>query len=80
MSRFFAEQPNPLDVVVGQCKEYPCSTISAVDLHLVDLLQRISTTPKNFPNLIERYRDDFDKLLDRRLWLEMTATPVEPKT
>ena len=75
MSRFFNEQPNPLDVVVGDVREYSCKTIMAVDAHLADLRERIRLAP-NVPKLLKQYRDDQDKLLDRRLWLEMTSTEM----
>jgi hypothetical protein len=74
MSRFFTEQPNPLDLVVGECKEYACRDIAAVDAHLADLRERINLAPQ-LPKLLKQYRADLDKLLDRRLWLEMTRTP-----
>lgn len=71
MSRFFSEQPNPLDIVVGVCQEYVCDSIEAVDFHLRDLQRRIKSAP-NMPALVVKYRADFDLLLDRRLYLEMT--------
>jgi hypothetical protein len=71
MSRFFTEQPNPLNVVIGQCKEYDCASIAAIDVLLSDLVTRIRAAPK-LPKLLKQYRSDLDLLLDRRLWLEMT--------
>lgn len=75
VSRFFIEQPDPLAQVIGQNKTYDCPTLVAVDAHLSELHHRIRSAPAKFPNLLAQYRADFDLLLDRRLWLEMTATP-----
>lgn len=73
MSRFFAEQPNPLDIVMGECAEYPCSTIEAVDAHLAEIGRRIKLAPPKMAPLLAKYHADQDKLLDRRLYLEMTT-------
>lgn len=70
MSRFFSEQPNPLNVVEGTCRLYDVPDIAACDKWLADLCFRIHSAP-NIPNLIAQYRADSDLLLDRRLWLEM---------
>lgn len=70
MSRFFSEQPNPLNIVEGTCRLYDCPDLAAVDTWLADLSFRIRSAPK-LPNLLAQYRADSDLLLDRRLWLEM---------
>jgi hypothetical protein len=72
MSRFFTEQPNPLNLVVGECREYDCPDLASVDTWLSDLAVRIRAAPK-LPKLLKQYRADQDLLLDRRLWLEMTT-------
>lgn len=70
VSRFFTEQPNPANVVVGQCCEYPCADIAAVDVQLSGLADRVRAATE-YPKLLIKYRSDLDLLLDRRMYLEM---------
>ena len=72
VSRFFAEQPNPLTVVVGSVCVYHCVDIATVDRFLRDLSQRIKEAPA-LPKVLASYRADQDLLLDRRQWLLMTT-------
>lgn len=72
MSRFFSEQPNPLNIVHGECRDYDAGDLAAVDAALADLRERIRLAPQ-LPKLLKQYRGDQDLLLDRRLWLEMTT-------
>lgn len=62
-----------LDTVVGRRgRRYPCPTVSAVDHHLAGLRDRI-TRAARFVDMVAEFREDVDLLLDRRMWLSLTA-------
>jgi endonuclease III len=56
--------------VDGVATVYACPTPAAVDAHLAELRNRIEWAHQ-LPKLQAQYREDCDRLLDRRRWLEL---------
>lgn len=55
-------------------RAYHCRTVEEVDAHLTELTRQ--RTSRNITDLVRaRIRTDIDRLLERRAWLEATATP-----
>ena len=64
--------PDPLTVVDGlNGSTYPCPDIPTLDAHLAALSDRLRHAAPRFPHLVRSFRKDIDRLLDRRLWLEL---------
>ncbi|GAB2995233.1 hypothetical protein LWP59_25195 [Amycolatopsis acidiphila] len=69
--RFF---PGELTTVTGRSGTlYLCPDTSTVDHHIARLYRRIEHTAAWRHEVLEKFWADIDLLLDRRIWLEMTA-------
>lgn len=58
-----------IDTVIGSDgRTYQCDTVAAIDTHIAHVHARLKAVS---PDLAVRYRDDIDKLLDRRAYLSL---------
>jgi hypothetical protein len=74
MGRLSTPEPpvDPLTSVLGvHGTPYPCPDIASLDAHIGWLCRRIAYANARFPRLVEAFRADIDRLLDRRCWLEI---------
>jgi hypothetical protein len=73
-----AHDPDPLTTVDGlNGSIYACPDIATLDAHLEALCTRLRHAAPQFPSLAEAFRAEIDRLLDRRLWLQLkTCVPA----
>jgi hypothetical protein len=86
---FLRSRSDPLAAVTSVLPDhyYPCPNIASVDRHIAELVRQLGTLspPGESPHGDARHRqairDDIDRLLDRRLYLELVregSAPVGP--
>ena len=66
---------DPLTTVFGaEGATYSCPDLPSLDAHLAKLCVRLGHATPRFPALIQLFRSEIDRLLDRRRWLELEST------
>jgi hypothetical protein len=65
-------EPDPLTTVDGlNGSTYPRPDIAMLDSHPAALCTRLQHAAPQFPSLAEAFRTEIDRLLHRRLWLQL---------
>jgi len=69
---------DPLRMVYGaRNNRYDCPDVAALDRHIHHLRRRIASIGEQACNIVDDYRADIDRLLDRRLWLALPVASSE---